>query len=594
MKKYMAALALAMILPVAPTALAQNSGGKELNKVITLDKDFVPVEKKAVKKNKLPQVVKSTVKEVKAPTYSTWVQPTSVPSLVPVMEPYGYRTLHNFSDQNGYLMLGAGTHLNMTGSVGYRIIDQEDTRLGVWLQHNSSWNGKNSSQLIAPENRQKQKYNDNLLGLDLMKEVRGGTFGAALRGEYDSFNYYAGWTDFLRDNKQSFFNLDLDFDWDGKADVGDGLEYNVGFGGAFAGYGKGLEGENTGAREAQARLGLGVDYSLGDFNTVGADLDFTLVNLSHYDTFLSHDNLSSTYGLLHLSPYYRFQGENFRALVGLNLDFGFNDGKAVRVSPNVKFEYDVAGSTVIYANATGGKELNTLARLHAVNRYSAPRQRYASSYTPFDFEAGLKFGPFRGFNLKVYAGYGIFNNVLDAFVQPLGIDGMTGTVIYPEALRYAATNYRATGYRGVKVGAEVNYKYRSLVELTASIVYAPSGENDDIANQKYLKGYSLDYYDGTEVVGKIDLKVTPIDKLSIGVGMEYRGGRAVLQAASDIPYDFLDLDDIWNLKAHASYNFSRTFSVWLDANNLLNRRWDEMPGMGAQKLSVMGGIAINF
>ena len=51
MKKYTVALALALVLPVAPTTLAQNSGGKELNKVITLDKDFVPVEKKAVKKS---------------------------------------------------------------------------------------------------------------------------------------------------------------------------------------------------------------------------------------------------------------------------------------------------------------------------------------------------------------------------------------------------------------------------------------------------------------------------------------------------------------------------------------------------------------
>ena len=594
MKKYTAALALAILLPVAPTTLAQNNGGKELNKVITLDKDFVPVEKKAVKKNKLPQVVKNDVKEVKAPTYSTWVQPTNVPSLVPLMEPYGYRTLHNFSDQNGYLVVGAGSHLNMIGSVGYRFIDREDLRVGAWLQHNSTWNGKNNSPLNLADDPQKQKYNDNLLGIDLVKELRKGTFGASIRGEYDSFNYYGGWTDFLRNNKQSFFNVDLDFDWDGKADVGDGLDYKVDFGGAVAGYGKGLEGENTGAREVQARVGLGADYSLGDFNTVGADLGFTLVNLSHYDTFMAHDNLSDTYGMLHLSPHYRFQGDNFRALIGLNLDFSFNDGKAVRVSPNVKFEYDVAGSTVIYANATGGKELNTLASIHAFNRYSAPRQRIVSSYTPLDVEGGLKFGPFRGFYLKVFAGYGIFRGALDPFVQPLNVDGLTGVVIYPEELRFAAINYRSTNYRGVKVGAEVSYKYRSLAELSADIVYAPAKDNNDMANAKYLNGYSLNYNDGPGIVANINLKVTPTDKLAIGAGVEYRGQRAVLQAASGIPYGFLDLNDVWNLKAHASYNFSKTFSVWLDANNLLNRKWDEMPGMGAQKLSVMGGVAINF
>jgi len=44
----------------------------------------------------------------------------------------------------------------------------------------------------------------------------------------------------------------------------------------------------------------------------------------------------------------------------------------------------------------------------------------------------------------------------------------------------------------------------------------------------------------------------------------------------------------------ARYSFSHVFSVWAQANNLLCKQWDVMPGMGSQKLGLMGGISLNF
>jgi hypothetical protein len=35
-------------------------------------------------------------------------------------------------------------------------------------------------------------------------------------------------------------------------------------------------------------------------------------------------------------------------------------------------------------------------------------------------------------------------------------------------------------------------------------------------------------------------------------------------------------------------------TIWCQASNLLNKKWDVMYGMGAQKLNFMGGIGIVF
>ena len=107
---------MAAVLTVAGATAQNNNDKKDLNKEITLEKDFVPVEKKATKKNTLP-----TVKKVSAParttlSYSDWTEATTVPSSIPTMMPYGYRTVHNFSDKRGYLQVGGGMAANFTGS----------------------------------------------------------------------------------------------------------------------------------------------------------------------------------------------------------------------------------------------------------------------------------------------------------------------------------------------------------------------------------------------------------------------------------------------------------------------------------------------
>ena len=64
----------------------------DLNKEITLERDFDPVKKEVVKKTVLPKEIKKSSKEAVAPQFSDWTVPTLVPVEIPTMLPYGYRT----------------------------------------------------------------------------------------------------------------------------------------------------------------------------------------------------------------------------------------------------------------------------------------------------------------------------------------------------------------------------------------------------------------------------------------------------------------------------------------------------------------------
>ena len=60
------------------------------------------------------------------------------------------------------------------------------------------------------------------------------------------------------------------------------------------------------------------------------------------------------------------------------------------------------------------------------------------------------------------------------------------------------------------------------------------------------------------------------------------------------PYTFVKMDDVINLHAGANYRLNNNLSLWLQAHNLLNRRYDILYGMGAQRIGCMAGLSLTF
>ena len=608
---------MAAVLVVAG-ATAQNNDKKDLTKEITLEKDFVPVEKKATKKNTLP-----TVKKVSAPAkttlnYSDWSEPTSVPTSIPTMMPYGYRTAHNFSDKRGYLQIGGGMQANFTGSAGYRILDTEQNTLGIWLQHNSTWAGKNGSKLILNEaERLKQKFNDNVIGVNFENNNKAGTLDASFRGHFDSFNYYGGRNEDWDDkNKQSFNEFGGQIGWEGAPIVlrDSELGYHAGIGVNHAGYDKTLFENVKGAKETVLNFNVGATYQLGK-GTLGLDLTGDYVHFKCGTTpafYLFDDNtgynVSNNYNnfMLTLSPYYQWQNNIFRALLGADITLGdmrlYGDTKKVHVSPRVKLDIDIVDGAAFFVDVDGGKTLNTLSSMASLNRYSDPTGCYYNTFSPLDGRAGFKIGPFSGFSAQIYGGFGIFKSDYSSIVDPFTfssheiIDDSENYVgiHLPTTLKYATTYYHNYKSRGAYFGAELAYKYRSLIEAKATFQYAPADEYEEDGD--WYKGYSMDGVDGANLDAKFDVRVTPIRPLAIDLGLHYRGGRSYLEPTdmTFTKYAFSDMDDMINLHVGASYRFDKVLTLWVKGNNLLNRKWDYMPGMGAQGLNFMGGVSLVF
>lgn len=574
-------LLCALFLGVMPL----NAQEPELTKEITVETDFVPVEQKVTKLNVLPDVTKTTVPK-KTLAYTDWAGTVDIPYTINKFEPYGFNTKHEYSKAKGYFDFGAGSQLNVVGSAGYKLIDDEKMSLNAWIQHTSTWLGKNSSPLAKPE-PEKQKFNDNVVGVNFSHKFEPGVLDLGAYYHYDRFNYYgANYTaDYPNLENQTVNEFAIKAGWQNPMSVRRNFMYSAQLMFNHFGFSNGLDKGSDGLQEntLYAKISLGAKHGTFSFG-LDAEGDY----LSYSNIPMTDEDDNDWVGLVKVSPYFSYHDEKLHFRGGVNVDLSANDGSSVKVSPNVKVDYKVIDGISVYADVLGGKHLNKMSDYYAMCRYIAPNMALGSTNIPIDVEAGAKFGPFSGFYLKPFIGYGAFKNVVTPYIEKETLIGSGG---YSE-------NYLATPFvtmwqndiKGWKAEVELGYKYNDLLALKLDVQYSP---------QDLEEGYMLGL-DRAETVADVELKVTPIAPLSIILNFDWRTGRKYysyygLVGTPEVQsWGETTLEDVSNLSAEIRYRVNRNMGVFVHAGNLLNKQWDIFYGMGAQKINVLAGVNILF
>lgn len=579
------------------------ASAQTLNKEITVDKDYVPVERKAVKQNVLPAVQKNAVDMNAKLNYSDWALPAAVPAKIPTMQPYGYLTNKNFDTKRGYATLGAGSQLNLLGNAGYRVLDDANNTLALWVEHNSTWLGKNSSERVDGDYQFKQKFNDNTIGADFTSRFDEGTMRINVRANFDTFNYYgdAGLmigSDNVRNyhpdefGNQSFNEFGVTGGWYSR-EANRTFNYQIEAGVGHGGFKKSQFVDYNGVKETNFFVKLGGRYAVNDHTDAGAEVrfDYATYNDAPYfdlNTFKIAPEEDNSQGIARISPFVRFHRDNVMLRIGANIDIAINAGTTFRIAPNVKLDYAFAPGVGLSLDINGGKSINHLWQMKAANRYVNPSVRYGTTFVPVDVEAALNIGNFGGFSAKLFGGFASCKDTKLPFFS-------SNPSIYPAAGNdllyfdmFSTTVYQTLDISGWKAGAELAYKYRSLVDAKVRFTYSPQDKDE---------GCVLGL-DRPEYVVDANITVTPISKLAVSLGYEMRGKRAMwshqITADGHDNWYKVELDDAMNLKLGASYRLLDNLSLFVNANNLMNKQWDVLLGQGAQKLSVMGGASITF
>ena len=368
------------------------------------------------------------------------------------------------------------------------------------------------------------------------------------------------------------------------------LKYSVGLQYGHAAYDKSYSDiYKHGAHDNWGILNLMGSYDINELTTAGLGIKGEYLRRGTKAKTSIDNDLFDEVGMITLSPTYTIRGDMYKLQLGVNAHISFSDGAVLRMSPNVRFNLALVDGFSVFANALGGKNLGYRVPTHYYNlRYDMPLLMYGSIYTPLDAELGFKVGPFQGLSGKASVGYAIVKK------QP----GICYWMSYPEQAMHMGmmSTYKVLDARGYYINAEVTYKYRSLIEATAAIKYAPH-DKELFDSDKHYNNYKMGV-DRASTVGNFDIKINPWRPLSLNVGLEYRGGRMALfdntLYSSETVYRFVNMDDVVNLHAGANYRLNSNISLWLQAHNLLNRRYDILYGMGAQRIGFMLGGSLTF
>ena len=554
----------------------------------------------------------------------------------------GWRDTRRYSDARGYLDAGAGSWLNSTLSFGYRIVDTDRDVFGVRLQHLSTslsrkhYTEKDDYMLRGLKGNFQRRY-DERLGLYYTHDFgTAGRLNAEADWHWGYFNYFGLSPQVVQlptvnpeRGTQASRTVTHYAPWqtlnDGSVRVGmqspgaiDDIQWHVTAGARYFGYRRlydmtetsymlgsetGLSPVETGGRETDISLEGGFSFPTSTKSAFGIDLEgHALLYAKHRDRAAKEIGgyegvypSPADYGVLTLTPYYRFGIERLALSIGARIDLLMNarkdDGRrygTFRIAPDVRLDYN-AGPVSLYLHLLGGTRLNTLASARELDYYALPAlTSTAPEYTPLDGKLGVQFGPFSGFSAGVdFAFRTTRGQRLGGWYMTMLEDGNAGDDPERRCDYAGATTMNLTGY---SVGVNLGYDAGRYFKVTAAGSYQPqSGE----------KGY-FNGLDRPRWLLGVAAETNPWSTLKFKVSYDYRGVRKLplysyhmdlkTGALSDPRLEMHRLPDITLLNFGVSYGITRDFTVWGQADNLLDRRDDYLPLQPQQGITLSLGF----
>lgn len=520
------------------------------------------------------------------PFSETGVHANFHPQAIP-MPATGWRTSRSYDTSRGYADLSLGSFLNATLSAGYRIIDSEATTLGVRLQHNST-------SLFHPRLGEavrdvRRHLYDESLALYASHDFAGkGRLDATLQYHLSLFNYYgfnpaqAAPDASLKAPTQTLNDFSARFEWNSPAVI-DNISYRAALGARYFGY-RALPLPDGGAiratRETNVFLDASFAFPTSRSSSAGIDLDGDLLCYAN----------GKSYGMLSLTPFYRFARQSLNIRIGARIDLAFNAGTSLfseipsrrystfHIAPSVSAEY-AAGPASLYVRLLGGSTLHTLASLSELDFYGMPALLSTRPvYAPLDGSLGATFGPFHGFSAGLDFAYRIARDQFTGGWFMPWLNGDLSLTANPATTSdgNAATSPLDTyNIHGFSLGLNLAYNPASWLNLSVEGRYQP---------QNGKKGY-FNGFDRPRWTLKARAESNPWRTLRFGIDWQMRAVRSIIGVR---------LPDISLLGANVAYSFTPRLSVWLRGDNLLNRRDPAMLSLPMQGISFAIGAGINF
>lgn len=268
-----------------------------------------------------------------------------------------------------------------------------------------------------------------------------------------------------------------------------------------------------------------------------------------------------------LNPYFAYENGPWKLRAGAKIDWALGSGKKFYAAPDLHASYRITPRGLLYAQVTGGKLANDFRRLEEVDPYIyLGKEPLRSTYEQLNAALGLRIAPADGFWMHLYGGF-----------QELKDDlGLYSPLLIPTGEERLWVQGKT---RNFYAGGELLYDYMSVLKLTASALYRSWKDVDDI---------DLLYYK-PQLDTRLQLEATPMSALQVRLGFHYQK-----REKQQISLPWQDPKAISNLYAGATYQLFPGIGLYLQADNLLNKKYQTYLGCPSEGLTLLGGVIFRF
>ncbi|MCC8154894.1 MAG: TonB-dependent receptor [Tannerellaceae bacterium] len=559
---------LTAMVAVLAGGLAAQENNPDLSREMTLEREYDPTVQDANKVNTLPTVQEPEVKRTSI-EYASYSLPVEPNKEINVLPSGNVMTDILYNQRKGYFNFGIGTYTNVNGDIGYHILNTETDKLNVFFSHRST-NGK--VKYLESDEKVKAKLNDNLGGLNYKHSFDNFALKVGAKYGYTAFNYYG-----LPDPA---FSVTDDFDMDtyqGNQQIGiyAGIASHAN---SPVGYVLDLSYTNF-----SQRYSLSKDYDGLTENAIGIkgglNAGFNDNQLVGVDARLDYFGYSAPAGLLDtyknyaevtLTPYYRISESNLDVKIGANVMFFTGNNKRFFVSPNISAQTEFVDKTLLFFHATGEIQSNSAYQLTQQNRYADLSLYALPSRTWLDATLGVKSGIVPGFWFTVFTGYKITADDM-FFVQ--GFPDVVGFAEWGNVSKQTFINSKA-----FKGGVELKYAYQKFVDIYLKTVYYNWNMKDD------LKPYGK-----PELEFNLGFDIRPVNNLTVSADYQLASGRYGWYFGEQVK-----MKNISELNLTGTYSINDMIGAYVKINNVLNQKYELLPGYPLQGISAMVGANFNF
>lgn len=579
---------LAMMGTVTTVGAQENKTDKDknLNREMTLEREYDPSVQDANKVNTLPVVKEPVVRKIPI-DYATFTVPADPAKEIGLLPSGNIMTQMAYNKRRGYFNFGAGTYLNLNGDIGYHILSTDKDKLDVWYSHRST-NGK--VKYIQEDEKVKAKLNDNLAGINFRHNFEKLSLLLGAKYGYSAFNYYglpmvnpvqsiAPIERYEPDRTTNQVNQTIQFNAGVESKENAPFGYLLDLGYTNFSHKYALSKDQKGPTENTFDVKFDLNAGFGGNQKIGLGGNFEYFNYSLPTNGTQEYLFFENHAEGRVSPYYKVEGDNWNLKLGVNVMFVTGGDSKMMVSPDVAFDMEVADKTVLYAIAGGKLYSNSMYDMSLINRYMDPTEEITPSRNWLDATLGIKSGVANGFWFDVFAGYKITSDDVLFLPSRFYREGEFGNYTKPMG---------GIDTKHFFAGANLKYNYQWL-DISLKGVYN---------NRKAKYGSSWDGASGDleHAWGKPEMEINagvsvhPFKPLTVALDYYLATGRYV----ELFGYKSVKMDNINELNLTGTYNFNDTFGVYVKLNNVLFQKYEVLYGYPLQSFSAMVGVNINF